>query len=54
MDEHMDRRIIAVLLKGIYKQNLISEDTYHHCLDNIEKVQHYTPERTSQQAVKSQ
>ena len=31
-------RVMAVLLKTLYKQNLISEDVYNHSLDNLPKT----------------
>jgi hypothetical protein len=37
MDE-MRTRIIAVLLKSLYNQRLISEDAYHHSLNNLPKA----------------
>jgi len=32
---------MAVLLKTLYKQNLISEDIYNHSLDNLPKTLDY-------------
>ena len=41
MTEDARIRIMSVLLKSLYKQNLISEDVYHHSLDNLPQTLDY-------------
>jgi hypothetical protein len=53
MTEDVRIRVMSVLLKSVYKQNLISEDVYNHSLDNLPKVLDYS-EKLGCDAVKNE
>jgi hypothetical protein len=37
----MEQGVMEALLKSVYEKKLISEDTYHHALENLPKVLDY-------------
>ena len=38
MTDEIKTRVMAALLKSLYHQDFISEDIYHHSLDNLPKT----------------